>query len=164
MKTPKTKSETCAEFIDRSMYEYAQITSSLKGILTAFNEKKVALSSEFTPQITILETARELAFEKLSEFATIHQEYIFPVKKSYTTNFGTFGFRFGQRHFALNGTSTWDTVLKLLKQLLPQYVKVTEAPSKTKMMADCDLPAVKNLLPALGLSAVQDENFFIDVA
>jgi hypothetical protein len=104
-----------------------------------------------------------LTFEKISDFANENKIFLFGEKRSYDTKYGNFGFRLGHPRFSLAVKSTWETVLKTLKEFLPQYVKVTEAPSKTKMMADIKLPALMQLLPALGISVVQDDNFFIDI-
>jgi len=164
MRTSKNKTQTAIEFIDQTMEEMAQVTSDIQVINTDYENDKLLLASKYGPQITDLETKRELIFDKMQAFATENASLIFTTKRSYDTQFGIFGFRMGQPHFSLVGKTTWTMILKKLKEFLPEYVKITEAPSKTKMMADAQKPLIANMLPFLGLTVDQEDKFFIDVA
>ena len=164
MRTSKNKTQTAIEFMDQTMEEMAQVTSSLKLVTSDYESQKLVLDSQFSPQITVLETQRELIFDKMQLFATENASLIFTTKRSYDTQFGIFGFRMGQPHFSLVGKTTWTMILKKLKEFLPEYVKITEAPSKSKMMADVKKPLIANMLPFLGLTVDQEDKFFIDVA
>jgi phage host-nuclease inhibitor protein Gam len=150
-------------FIDQQMEIYADCDASLKEINSAMDKEILEIRKKYAESITHLQQKKELAFNQVEAFAVAHQALLFSIKRSFKTKLGTFGFRTGKPRFTLTGNSTWAKITDLLKEVLPNYVRIAYEPCKDKLMADFTLPHVQKLVPAMGLEITQDETFYIDL-
>ena len=57
---------------------------------------------------------------------------------------------------------TWPSVVNLLKEFLPEYVRTTEEAAKDRLLADREVEEVRELFPRVGITVVQDETFYVE--
>ena len=75
---------------------------------------------------------------------------------------GIIGFRTGTPKLKLRKGFTWPSVVNLLKEFLPAYIRTTEEPAKDRLLADRDVPEVSTQFQKLGITVDQDETFFVE--
>ena len=91
-----------------------------------------------------------------------NREELFTKRKSLETTHGTIGFRTSTPKLKTLKGFTWASVLNLLKEFLPDYVRTAEEPAKDKLLADREDEEVSALFPKVGIAVVQDETFFVE--
>ena len=163
MKTPKTVTLTPLEFIEKTLEEMSSYDANLKTINSSMDQEIFEIRKKNSNSITTLQQQKDEAFNKIEAFALENQAVLFSIKRSLTTKFGKFGFRTSKAKFQLREGFNWESVTKMMAKVLPKYVRTVVEPAKDKLMADRNLPEVYEFLPALGLTIVQDEAFFIDL-
>lgn len=163
MKNSQQEPITAMAFIDQTMERYADCDAHLKEINSAMDKEILEIRKKYAEPITQLQQQKEEAFNELEAFAQAHQDLLFSIKRSVKTNHGTFGFRNGKPRFSLDYGATWAKITDLLKAVLPHYVRIVYEPAKDKLMADFELPEIQKFVPAMGLTVVQDETFYIDL-
>ncbi len=99
---------------------------------------------------------------QLQSFAEANRDEFFVVKKSLDWNTGTIGFRTGTPALKARKGYQWAGVLELVKEKLPNYVRVKEEVMKDKLLADRDQLTTEQL-SSVGVEVVQDESFFIEI-
>ena len=127
------------------------------------DQEMFEIRKKYSNDLTTLQEKKDLFFNQLESFALENQNILFSIKRSLATKFGTFGFRTGKPKFQLIPDGSWASVTKMLQDFLPQYIRTVFEPSKEKLMSDRFNPEISKYFPALGLSVVQDESFYIDL-
>ncbi len=105
---------------------------------------------------------KEKAFDVLQSYAIENRAELFGKKKSMETVHGVFGFRMGTPKLKTLRGFTWKAVTKLLKEFLPEYIRIEEEPAKDMLLADRDKNDVSELFPKVGIYVDQDETFFVE--
>ena len=105
---------------------------------------------------------KEKNFEIMQTFATEHREELFSRRKSYESAHGTFGFRTGTPKLKNIKGFTWASVTNLVKEFLPEYIRVSEELAKDRLLADRDKEEVAEQLSKCGMTIVQDETFYVE--
>ena len=105
---------------------------------------------------------KEKNFEIMQTFATEHREELFSRRKSYESAHGTFGFRTGTPKLKNIKGFTWASVTNLVKEFLPEYIRVSEELAKDRLLADRDKEEVSEQLSKCGMTIVQDETFYVE--
>ena len=110
-----------------------------------------------------LTETKDNAFDVLQAYAMENRNELFSKRKSLETTHGTLGFRTGTPKLKTLKGFTWASVLNLLKEFLPGYVRTIEEPAKDKLLADREDEEVAALFPKVGVKVTQDEAFFVEL-
>nr|CAJ1762309.1 Mu Gam-like end protection [uncultured phage] len=100
--------------------------------------------------------------EILQVFATENKESLFSKTKSYKSAHGIFGFRTGTPKIKQLKGFTKESVLALVKAILPDYIRTAEEVAKDRLLADRDKEEVAEKLSKCGMVVVQDETFYVE--
>ena len=109
-----------------------------------------------------LDAEREQAFDVLQAFAVENQAELFAKKKSLDMAHGTIGFRTGTPKLKTLKGFTWASVLQMVREFLPGYVRTSEEVAKDKLLADRDEEGMSDKMAKCGITVTQDETFYVD--
>ncbi len=131
-----------------------KISATMDVLITKIREK-------YADELARLSDDKETNFEIIQVYATNNRDD-FGHKKSMDLVHGIIGFRTGTPKLKLRKGFTWPSVVNLLKEFLPGYVRTTEEPAKDRLLADRDVPEVSTQFQKLGIAVDQDETFFVE--
>lgn len=163
MKTSPKLPLTPLAFVEKTLEEISTCDSELKTINLKMDQEMLEIRKKYIHELTLLQEKKDTVCNQLEAFALENQNALFSIKRSLATKFGTFGFRTGKPKFKLLNDTSWTAVTDALRSFLPAYVRVAYEPMKDKLLSDRMLPEVSRFFPALHLTVVQDETFFIDL-
>lgn len=152
-----------SEQMETAFAEYAAADARLAKINATMDEQITRIREKYSPDISKLTETMEKSFEIVQAFAVENKEDLFSKKKSMDGAHGTFGFRTGTPKLKALKGFTWGAVKNLLKEFLPDYIRVTEEPAKDKLLADRETEEVASNMAKCGITVVQDETFFIEL-
>lgn len=150
------------EAADVAFATFAKADASINKIQAEIELQCAKIREKRQADLTRLTAERDAAFETLQSFATENQTELFAKKKSLEMAHGVIGFRTGTPKLKTLKGFTWASVLNLLKEFLPGYVRTIEEPAKDKLLADRDDEDVVAMFPKVGITVVQDETFFVE--
>ncbi|MDR1543062.1 MAG: host-nuclease inhibitor Gam family protein [Prevotellaceae bacterium] len=148
---------------EQAMSEYAIADARLQKINAAIDVKFTEIREKYSFEISELDAKKEANFDILQTFALENKDVLFVKKKSLENAHGTLGFRTGTPKLKTLKGFTWSAVTNLLKEFLPQYVRVSEEPAKDKLLADREVSETAELFGKCGIAVVQDETFFVEL-
>lgn len=152
-----------SEQMEAAFAEYAAADARLAKINATMDEQITRIREKYSDDIAKHTAARESSFEVVQAYALENRELLFVKKKSLDAAHGTYGFRTGTPKLKTLKGFTWEAVKNMLKEFLPDYVRVTEEPAKDKLLADREEKKVAENMEKCGFSVVQDETFFIEL-
>ena len=152
-----------SEQMESAMGEYAIADAQLAKINAEMDVKIAKIREKYADDVAKHTDTKEKNFDIVQAWATEHRAELFVKKKSMDSAHGTIGFRTGTPKLKTLKGFTWASVTKLLKQFMPDYVRITEEPAKDKLLADRELPGVMESFPDMGIAVAQDETFFIEL-
>lgn len=130
------------------------------------------IREKYQDRLTTLQAEKEAAFDRLQAYATENQEELFAKKKSLEMTHGVIGFRTGTPKLKTAKGFTWAACLTLVKEILPEYVRITEEIAKDRMLADRDgeliregkaeAVSVRGEMIRCGILVAQEESFFVE--
>lgn len=147
--------------------QQAKITAEIELACAKIREKH-------QDQLAALQQTKDDAFERLQTYAVENQSELFAKRKSLEMTHGVIGFRTGQPKLKVARGFTWASSLVLVKELLPDYVRITEEVAKDRLLADRDLKICKEGEPEetayplsqemarCGIIVAQDEAFYVE--
>jgi len=164
------------EAADDAFAVYAKADASVQKIKAEIELKCAQIREKFQDKLAALEAEKETAFDTLQSFATENQVELFSKKKSFDMTHGVIGFRTGTPKLKTLKGFTWASVLTLVKEFLPSYVRMSEEVAKDKLLADRELETVPVLhgegdnvtepmtsaMARCGIQVVQEETFFVE--
>ena len=145
------------EQMETSFSDYAKAEAEIAKINATIDVEVTKIRDKYADKIANLQQIKDDNFDVLQAYALENRDTLFTKKKSLDSLHGTIGFRTTLKGF------TWGAVTNLLKEFLPQYVRLTEEPAKDKLLADREDEQIATLFPKVGISVVQDETFFVEV-
>ena len=152
-----------SDVMEAAFAEYATADAKLAKINAGMDVAITKIREKYADEIAKLSEAKDKAFEIVQAFATENKEDLFSKKKSMEGSHGVFGFRTGTPKLKTLKGFTWGACLNLLKEFMPQYVRVSEEPAKDKLLADREIEETASQFAKCGISVVQDETFFIEL-
>ncbi len=152
-----------SEQMEAAFSEYAAADARLAKIRAELDMQITRLRDKRADEISELEEKKEKSFEVVQAYSLENRERLFSKKKSMEGTHGTFGFRTGTPRLKTLRGFTWAAALNLIKEFLPDYVRVKEEPAKDLLLADREIPEVAAEFEKCGIEVVQDESFFIDL-
>ena len=165
-----------ADEANEAMASYAKATARVAKINAEMDLQFAQIREKHANELTDLEKERDAAFETLQAYATENQDELFAKKKSLDLANGTIGFRTGTPKLKTLKGFTWASVLNLVKEFLPAYVRTSEEVAKDKLLADREAEIetsdtaqiekkqvpMRELMAKCGISVVQDEAFYVE--
>lgn len=150
------------EQVETALSEFSQADSSIQKITAEMELKITAIRDKHAEELAELQKKKDDSVEVLQVFATENKESLFSKTKSYKSAHGIFGFRTGTPKLKQLKGFTKESVLTLVKTLLPDYIRKTEEVAKDKLLADRSGDGMEENLKKCGLSIVQDETFYVE--
>ncbi len=167
---------------------YAEADAQEEKITAELELAVVRLRESYAMELMTLKKDKEDAFGVLESYAREQKETLFSKRKSLEMAQGVIGFRTGTPKLKTKKGLTWAGVLTLVKEKLPEYVRLTEEVAKDKLLADRDgeyiLPSeepsgtvagtvtgtgmeagsktMREAMADCGIEVVQDETFYVE--
>lgn len=142
---------------------YAVADARRRQIMATIEQHISAIKNQYAAELTRLDEEQNLNFDLVQAYALSNRDE-FGKKKSLYLGHGVIGFRTGTPKLKTLRGYTWDSVLSLAKELLPNYIRHTEDLAKDKLLAHRHHPEVNQLFTRLGIRVEQDEAFYLEPA
>lgn len=154
---------------------YAKADAQIQKINAEIELQCARIREKHAVVLSQLGAEREQAFDTLQAYAVENQAELFSKKKSLDMAHGTIGFRTGTPKLKTLKGFTWASVLQLVRQFLPGYIRTSEEVAKDKLLADregtildndgnggvCEVPLTKKMAQC-GIAVTQDETFYVE--
>ena len=141
-----------SEQVEAALSEFSQADSRIQKITAEMELKITAIRDKHAEELAELQKKKDDSMEILQVFATENKESLFSKTKSYKSAHGIFGFRTGTPKIKQLKGFTKESVLALVKAILPDYIRT----------ADRDKEEVAEKLSKCGMVVVQDETFYVE--
>ncbi len=150
------------EEMELAFADYARADARQQKINATMDIEMTKIREKYQDELAKLQETKDKSFDVMQAFATENRTELFSKKKSMETTHGTLGFRIGTPKLKTLKGFTWASVLGMLKEFMPGYVRTVEEPAKDKLLADREDAEVMALMPKVGVCVVQDETFFVE--
>lgn len=150
------------EEMELAFADYARADARQQKINAEMDIAMTKIREKYQDELAKLQETKDNAFDVMQTFAMENKADLFSKKKSMETTHGTMGFRTGTPKLKTLKGFTWASVLGMLKEFMPGYVRTVEEPAKDKLLADREDENVMALMPKVGVCVVQDETFFVE--
>lgn len=151
-----------SEQVEAALSEFSQADSRIQKITAEMELKITAIRDKHAEELAELQKKKDDSMEILQVFATENKESPFSKTKSYKSAHGIFGFRTGTPKIKQLKGFTKESVLALVKAILPDYIRTAEEVAKDRLLADRDKEEVAEKLSKCGMVVVQDETFYVE--
>ena len=150
------------DMADDAFATYAKADAEIQKLTADIELQCATIREKYQQRLASLDAERTQAFDTLQSYATENQAKLFDKKKSLDMAHGTIGFRTGTPKLKTLRGFTWASALQLVKEFLPDYIRLTEEIAKDKLLADRDLEEMPPQMAKCGIQVAQDETFFVD--
>lgn len=150
------------EQVETALSEFSQAHSRIQKVTAEMELKITAIRDKHAEELAELQKKKDDSVEVLQVFAMENKDSLFSKTKSYKSAHGVFGFRTGTPKLRQLKGFTKESVLTLVKTLLPDYIRKTEEVAKDKLLADRAGDGMEENLKKCGLSVVQEETFYVE--
>ena len=151
-----------SEQVEAALSEFSQADSRIQKITAEMELKITAIRDKHAEELAELQKKKDDSMEILQVFATENKESLSSKTKSYQSAHGIFGFRTGTPKIKQLKGFTKESVLALVKAILPDYIRTAEEVAKDRLLADRDKEEVADNLSKCGMVVVQDETFYVE--
>ena len=151
-----------AEQANDAFANYAKADAQINKINADIELQCAKIREKRADELTRLGEEREQAFDTLQAYAVENQAELFTKKKSLEMTHGTIGFRTGTPKLKTLKGFTWASVLNLVKEFLPSFIRTTEEIAKDKLLADRDAEGMGEKMAQCGIMVTQDETFYVE--
>lgn len=151
-----------SEQMEQAFADYAKADARQQKIIAEMDIQMAKIREKWQDELAKLAETKDNAFDVLQAYAMENRDELFSKRKSLETTHGIIGFRTGTPTLKTRKGFTWASVLEMLKEFLPNYVRTKEEPAKDKLLADREDEEVAALFPKVGIAVVQDETFFVE--
>lgn len=151
-----------ADQMETAFADFARADARIQKINATMDVEMTRIREKWQDELSKLQEQKDNAFDILQTYGVENQEVLFSKKKSIETVHGIMGFRTGTPKLKTLKGFTWPSVVNLLKEFLPSYVRTTEEAAKDRLLADREVEDVRNLFPKVGITVVQDETFYVE--
>ena len=140
---------------------FAEADAKQQRITATMDVQITKIRERYSDELTKLSEEKEKNFEIIQAFAVNNRD-AFGNKKSMDLTHGVIGFRTGTPKLKTRKGFTWPSVLNLVKEFLPSYVRTSEEVAKDRLLADREVPEIASQFTKVGILVDQDENFFVE--
>lgn len=151
-----------SEQMEQAFADYAKADARQQKITAEMDVAMTKIREKYQDELTKLGEVKEKSFDILQAYALENRDELFSKRKSLETTHGTIGFRTGTPKLKTLKGFTWASVVNMLKEFLPGYVRTSEEANKEKLLADREEKEVSALFPKVGIAVVQDETFYVE--
>jgi len=148
------------EQFEEALSAYAIDDARIEKINAEMDAQITKIREKYAKDLHELTERKDSNYDIVQTYCMEHQE-LFTAKKSFETIHGKVGFRTGTPKLKTLKGFTWSSVTQLLKEFLPDYVRITEEPAKDKLLADREI--ISDYFKKVGVAVEQDETFFIEL-
>ncbi len=141
---------------------YAKADAQIQKINAEIELQCAKIREKQADRLSQLDAEREQAFDMLQAYAVENQAELFSKKKSLDMAHGTIGFRTGTPKLKTLKGFTWASVLQMVREFLPGYVRTSEEVAKDKLLADRDEEGMYDKMAKCGITVAQDETFYVE--
>lgn len=159
--TKKLLSNITREDAEAAFANYAAADAEAQKLTALMDIQITRIREKYQDKLAELQQAKEEAFDTMQAFATDNRDQ-FGNRKSMEMAHGILGFRTGTPKLKTLKGFTWPSVLNLLKEYLPGYIRTAEEPAKDRLLADREDPEVSAKFSKVGIYVDQDETFFVE--
>lgn len=142
--------------------DYARADARQQKINATMDIEMTRIREKYQDELAKLQEVKDKSFDVIQAFAVENKGELFGKRKSMETTHGTLGFRIGTPKLKTLKGFTWASVLSMLKEFLPDYVRTVDEPAKDKLLADREDEKVMAMMPKVGICVVQEETFFVE--
>ena len=150
------------EQANEAFASYAKADAQIQKINAEIELQCARIREKQADRLSQLDAEREQAFDVLQAFAVENQAELFAKKKSLDMAHGTIGFRTGTPKLKTLKGFTWASVLQMVREFLPGYVRTSEEVAKDKLLADRDEEGMTDKMAKCGITVAQDETFYVE--
>jgi phage host-nuclease inhibitor protein Gam len=147
---------------DTAIASYSNATSGICHLNYIIAAEQSEIYERYEATLSTLQQQQQEAFEQIKTYCLQRKQTLFGKRRSMHTAAGTLGFRLGTPKLKPMDGTTWNDILPLLKERLPDYVRTTEEPAKDALLQQRHQYEVASQLQPIGLQVVQDEVFYIE--
>lgn len=151
------------EMAETAFAEFAIADAKVQGITAKMDGEITRIREKYADTLSELNEAKEKAFEVMQTYAMEQKDVLFVKRKSVESAHGVFGFRTGNPKLKRIKGYTWDDVTNKVKELLPEYIRISEELAKDKLLSDRKDPDVAEMFPRIGIQVVQEDTFYIEL-
>ena len=155
-------SSVSREVADVAFADYAKADAQIAKIQADIELQCAKIREKYADKLAELEQVKQVTFDTLQVYATENKAGMFSKKKSLDMVHGTIGFRTGTPKLKTLKGHTWASVLHLVRQFLPGYIRTTDEVAKDRLLADRDVEDMAEAMENCGLKVVQDETFYVE--
>lgn len=152
-----------SEQMEMAFAEYAFADAKLQKINATMDAQMTNIREKYADDVADETKRKEAAFEIMQAYAMENKDILFTKKKSVEGSHGVFGFRTGTPKLKTLKGFTWEAVKNMMKEFLPDYIRVTEEVAKNELLAHRDEPKIAEQFSKVGISVVQDETFYVEL-
>ena len=150
------------EQANEAFASYAKADAQIQKINAEIELQCAKIREKQADRLSALDKEREQAFDVLQAFAVENQAELFAKKKSLDMAHGTIGFRTGTPKLKTLKGFTWASVLQMVREFLPGYIRTSEEVAKDKLLADRDEDGMFDKMSKCGITVAQDETFYVE--
>ena len=150
------------EQANEAFASYAKADAQIQKINAEVELQCAKIREKQADRLSQLDAEREQAFDVLQAFAVENKAELFVKKKSLDMAHGTIGFRTGTPKLKTLKGFTWASVLQMVREFLPGYVRTSEEVAKDKLLADRDEDGMFDKMSKCGITVAQDETFYVE--
>ena len=152
-----------ADQMETAFADFARADARIQKINATMDVEMTRIREKYQDELSKLQDQKDKAFDVLQTYGMENQAELFSKKKkSIETVHGIMGFRTGTPKLKTLKGFTWPSVVNLLKEFLPDYVRTTDEAAKDRLLADREVEEVRELFPRVGITVVQDETFYVE--
>jgi phage host-nuclease inhibitor protein Gam len=151
-----------SEQMEAAFGNYAIADARVAKINATIDVQMTNIREKYADEIQKLNEVKGKAFDLMQAYATENKDELFARRKSLESVHGTLGFRTGTPKLKTLKGFTWGAVTNLLKEFLPNYVRISEEAAKDKLLADRGDEEISALFTKVGIAVTQDEVFYVE--
>jgi phage host-nuclease inhibitor protein Gam len=160
--TKKIINNVGRDVAEEAFTRYADADATIQKITAEMDIAIIKIREKYQEKLAAAGGIKETNFEILQAYADSNPTD-FGKSKSIDFAHGSIGFRTGTPSLKTLKGFTWASVTSLLKEFLPDYVRITEVPAKDALLMDREHPEIAPLFPKCGVVVAQDESFFVQL-
>ena len=159
-KTPDTPQTL--DDVERLLGELALKDARRRALTAKMDAELKAVRDRYAADLDALDAAAKDLEAEIASWAELHKED-FGERRSLVLTHGTIGWRLGNPAIRLRPRVKAEQALAMVKDRLPQYVRVTEELDKAALLAAFSGKALTaEDLAACGLRVAQTERFYVE--
>lgn len=159
-KTPDTPQTL--DDVERILGELALKDARRRALTAKMDAELKAIRDRYATDLDALDAAAKDLEAEIASWAELHKE-AFVDKRSILLTHGAIGWRLGNPAIRLRPRVKAEQALQMVKERLPQYVRVTEELDKAGLLAAVAGKALSaEALAACGLRVAQTERFYCE--